>query len=111
MRGGLSCRVNQKVSKTAHIKELNQEMDRLKAELLCTREKNGSVHAGRALPAARAGSLLLSTVLSALQDVNQPEVREYRTEAQHQSRHSVCWARHTGQPASHHAAKGPRDMH
>ena len=33
--------VNQKVSKTAHIKELNQEMDRLKAELLCTREKNG----------------------------------------------------------------------
>ena len=33
--------MNQKVSKTAHIKELNQEMDRLKAELLCTREKNG----------------------------------------------------------------------
>lgn len=33
--------VNQKVSKTAHIKELNQEIDRLKAELFCTREKNG----------------------------------------------------------------------
>lgn len=33
--------MNQKVSKTAHIKELNQEIDRLKAELFCTREKNG----------------------------------------------------------------------
>ncbi len=33
--------VNQKISKTAHIKELNQEIDRLKAELFCTREKNG----------------------------------------------------------------------
>jgi hypothetical protein len=33
--------VNQKVSKTAHIKELNQEIDRLKAELFCTRERNG----------------------------------------------------------------------
>ena len=29
------------MSKTAHIKELNQEIDRLKAELFCTREKNG----------------------------------------------------------------------
>jgi hypothetical protein len=36
-----SLQVNQKVSKTAHIKELNQEIDRLKAELFCTREKNG----------------------------------------------------------------------
>ena len=33
--------VNQKISKTAHIKELNAEIDRLKAELLATREKNG----------------------------------------------------------------------
>lgn len=33
--------VNQKISKTAHIKELNAEMDRLKAELFATREKNG----------------------------------------------------------------------
>lgn len=33
--------MNQKISKTAHIKELNAEMDRLKAELFATREKNG----------------------------------------------------------------------
>ena len=33
--------VNQKISKTAHIKELNAEIDRLKAELVATREKNG----------------------------------------------------------------------
>ena len=33
--------VNQKISKTAHIKELNAEIDRLKAELFATREKNG----------------------------------------------------------------------
>lgn len=33
--------VNQRVSKTAHIKELNQEIDTLKAELFATREKNG----------------------------------------------------------------------
>lgn len=33
--------VNQKISKTAHIKELNAEMDKLKAELHATREKNG----------------------------------------------------------------------
>lgn len=39
--GLLVLQVNQKVSKTAHIKELNQEIDRLKAELFCTREKNG----------------------------------------------------------------------
>ena len=39
--GLLVSQVNQKVSKTAHIKELNQEIDRLKAELFCTREKNG----------------------------------------------------------------------
>jgi kinesin family protein 11 len=36
-----SLQVNQKISKTAHIKELNAEMDRLKAELNATREKNG----------------------------------------------------------------------
>lgn len=33
--------VNQKISKTAHIKELSAEMDKLKAELFATREKNG----------------------------------------------------------------------
>ena len=33
--------MNQKISKTAHIKELNAEIDRLKAELFATREKNG----------------------------------------------------------------------
>lgn len=33
--------VNQKVTKTAHIKELGGEIDRLKAELFATREKNG----------------------------------------------------------------------
>ncbi|KAK9804380.1 hypothetical protein WJX72_010110 [[Myrmecia] bisecta] len=33
--------VNQRVSKAAHIKELNAEIDRLKAELFATREKNG----------------------------------------------------------------------
>ena len=38
-----SCRpeVNQRISKTAHIKELNGEIDKLKAELYATREKNG----------------------------------------------------------------------
>ncbi len=33
--------VNQRISKTAHIKELNTEIGRLKAELHATREKNG----------------------------------------------------------------------
>ena len=33
--------VNQRISKTAHIKELNGEIDKLKAELYATREKNG----------------------------------------------------------------------
>ena len=33
--------MNQRISKTAHIKELNQEIDTLKAELFATREKNG----------------------------------------------------------------------
>jgi kinesin family protein 11 len=33
--------VNRKVSKTAHIKELTGEIERLKAELHATREKNG----------------------------------------------------------------------
>ncbi|KAK9827565.1 hypothetical protein WJX74_010806 [Apatococcus lobatus] len=33
--------VNQRVSKTAHIKELNAEIDKLKGELFATREKNG----------------------------------------------------------------------
>jgi len=37
----VSLQVNQKISKTAHIKELNAEIDRLKAELNATREKNG----------------------------------------------------------------------
>lgn len=37
----LQVQVNQKISKTAHIKELNAEIDRLKAELFATREKNG----------------------------------------------------------------------
>ena len=39
--GALIEQVNQKISKTAHIKELNSEMDRLKAELVATRAKNG----------------------------------------------------------------------
>lgn len=33
--------VNQKISKTTHLKELNVEIARLKAELVATREKNG----------------------------------------------------------------------
>ena len=33
--------VNQRISKAAHIKELNSEMDKLKEELFATREKNG----------------------------------------------------------------------
>jgi len=33
--------VNQRISKTAHIKELNTEIGRLKVELHATREKNG----------------------------------------------------------------------
>lgn len=33
--------INQKVSKATHIKELNSENDRLKAELFANREKNG----------------------------------------------------------------------
>ncbi len=33
--------MNQRISKTAHIKELNTEIGRLKAELNATREKNG----------------------------------------------------------------------
>ncbi len=37
----VATQVNQRISKTAHIKELNQEIDTLKAELFATREKNG----------------------------------------------------------------------
>jgi hypothetical protein len=40
----LPCRraqVNQRISKSAHIKELNAEMAALKAELYATRERNG----------------------------------------------------------------------
>lgn len=37
----MAVQVNQKISKTAHIRELNAEIDRLKAELNATREKNG----------------------------------------------------------------------
>lgn len=33
--------VNQRISKAAHIKELNTEIDKLKEELFATREKNG----------------------------------------------------------------------
>lgn len=33
--------VNQRISKAAHIKELNSEIDKLKEELFATREKNG----------------------------------------------------------------------
>lgn len=33
--------INQKVSKATHIKEMSTEIDRLKAELFATREKNG----------------------------------------------------------------------
>lgn len=38
-----ACRpeVNQRISKAAHIKELNSEIDKLKEELFATREKNG----------------------------------------------------------------------
>ena len=38
-----TCRpeVNQRISKAAHIKELNSEIDKLKEELFATREKNG----------------------------------------------------------------------
>ena len=40
---GCGCRpeVNQRISKAAHIKELNSEIDKLKEELFATREKNG----------------------------------------------------------------------
>ena len=33
--------INQRVSKAAHIKELSTEIERLKADLFATREKNG----------------------------------------------------------------------
>ncbi len=33
--------MNQRISKAAHIKELNSEIDKLKEELFATREKNG----------------------------------------------------------------------
>ena len=33
--------VNQKISKTTHLKELNTEIEKLKQELFATREKNG----------------------------------------------------------------------
>lgn len=43
--GTVSClcrpEVNQRISKAAHIKELNTEIDKLKEELFATREKNG----------------------------------------------------------------------
>lgn len=37
----MSAQVNQRISKTAHIRELNSEIERLKEELFATREKNG----------------------------------------------------------------------
>ncbi len=33
--------MNQKISKTTHLKELNVEIEKLKQELYATREKNG----------------------------------------------------------------------
>lgn len=41
LTAGCARQVNQRISKTAHIKELNTEIGRLKAELHATREKNG----------------------------------------------------------------------
>ena len=41
MTASRALQVNQRISKTAHIKELNTEIGRLKAELHATREKNG----------------------------------------------------------------------
>lgn len=33
--------INQKISKTTHLKEMNVEIEKLKAQLIATREKNG----------------------------------------------------------------------
>ena len=81
--------VNQKVSKTAHIKELNQEIDRLKAELFCTREKNGVYMPAELFQQREQVGLLLSALLSILQNVCNPDIRGTGTEALHHSRRPV----------------------
>lgn len=55
--------VNQRVSKTAHIKELNAEIDKLKGELFATREKNGVYVPSDAYAVCQLKSLVLAAAI------------------------------------------------
>ena len=59
--------VNQRISKAAHIKELNSEIDKLKEELFATREKNGVYLPADHWESQQVNSLLHYSFLSSRQ--------------------------------------------
>ncbi|KAK9807071.1 hypothetical protein WJX73_000118 [Symbiochloris irregularis] len=84
--------VNQKISKTAHIKELNAEMDKLKAELHATREKNGVYLPADQFESRETNSKMLQSQVEALE-----AEREASAEAARQAQAQLQAQLHTTQ--------------